>query len=435
MDSYQGDVPGMIQHARQALAHLPEQDRAWRSMIAMVLGDVYGYQGDMTAAYEARSEALAACQAAGDIYYVMLASMKLAITLRSQGRLQQTIEICQQQIALAEQGGLSQTSLVGLLLAIQGEVLAELNDLDGAYRQVKRGIRLAERGVDLGFLGWGYMCLIRILLSRGELDGALEIVQEMERLAGQAKVPPWAMSQMANWRARIRLAQGKLEAAFRWATERGLDTDDEPKPPEIDFFSLFDYILYARILVSAGDLDRATALLPRLLEAAEAGGRTTSVIEILLLQALAYQTKGDTDRVFAALERALTLAEPEGFIRIFVDEGPPMARLLYEALSRGIAPDYVHRLLAAFPSAEPEQIVASKPKAAPIELVEPLSERELEVLQLISKGLTNSEIASQLYLAVNTVKVHTRNIYGKLDVHNRTEAVSRARALGVLPTT
>jgi len=136
-----------------------------------------------------------------------------------------------------------------------------------------------------------------------------------------------------------------------------------------------------------------------------------------------------------SLERALTLAQPEGYLRLFVDEGPPMARLLYEALSRGIAPDYVRRLLAAFPIDKPEQVDPSKSQAPESELVEPLSERELEVLQLIAEGLMNREIADRLYLSLNTVKVHTRTIYGKLGVHNRTQAVAKARALGALPYT
>jgi LuxR family maltose regulon positive regulatory protein len=135
------------------------------------------------------------------------------------------------------------------------------------------------------------------------------------------------------------------------------------------------------------------------------------------------------------LERALTLAEPEGFIRIFVDEGPLMARLLYEALTRGIAPDNVSRLLAAFPVAEPGQTDLQKTQAPHSVLVEPLSDREIEVLQLIAEGLTNPEIATRLYLSLNTVKAHTRNIYGKLGVNNRTQAGARARTLGISPST
>jgi DNA-binding CsgD family transcriptional regulator len=151
-------------------------------------------------------------------------------------------------------------------------------------------------------------------------------------------------------------------------------------------------------------------------------------------QAVAFHAQGDTTQAMSRLERALAIAEPGGFIRTFADEGPPMGRVLYEALSREIAPDYVRRLLAAFPSVEPEQREPSKSQAPETELIEPLSERELEVLQLIAEGLTNREIASRLFLSLNTVKTHTRNVYGKLDVHNRTQAVGRARALGVLPT-
>ncbi|UCC52862.1 MAG: hypothetical protein JSV68_02630, partial [Anaerolineaceae bacterium] len=135
------------------------------------------------------------------------------------------------------------------------------------------------------------------------------------------------------------------------------------------------------------------------------------------------------------LEQALILAEPGGFIRVFVDEGPLMAGLLYEALSRGIAPEYVRRLLAAFPDEGYEQAKPPQSHAPESDLIEPLSERELEVLQLIAQGLTNREIGERLFLSLNTVKAHTRNIYGKLDIHNRTQAVSRARALGILPST
>jgi LuxR family maltose regulon positive regulatory protein len=212
--------------------------------------------------------------------------------------------------------------------------------------------------------------------------------------------------------------------------ERELDIDREPT-----YLNEFEYRVLARILIAQGQLEDATMLLQRLLEVAETGDRTTNAIEILILQALSLQTQGDTDQAITTLEKALALAEPEGFFRVFVDEGPPMARLLYGAAIRGIAPDYARRLLAAFPVAEPQQTDLSKTQAPQSELVEPLSERELEVLQLIAAGLTNQEIASGLFLALNTVKVHTRNIYGKLGVTSRTQAVARARVLGILSST
>ena len=163
------------------------------------------------------------------------------------------------------------------------------------------------------------------------------------------------------------------------------------------------------------------------------GGRTASEIQILTIRALAFQAQRDIDRAMVALRQALSLAEPEGFVGIFVDDGEPMARLLYEATAREIEPDYTRRLLAAFPITKPEQASPPKTQTPKSDIVEPLSKRELEVLQLLAEGLTNSEIAARLFLSLNTVKVHTRNIYGKLDVHSRTQAIARSQALGLWP--
>jgi LuxR family maltose regulon positive regulatory protein len=196
--------------------------------------------------------------------------------------------------------------------------------------------------------------------------------------------------------------------------------------------SEIECIVLARTLIAQENVGEATELLRQLLVTAKAGEHTSRTIKILILQALALQAGGDTDQAITALEKALTLAKPAGFIRIFVDEGPAMARLLYDALACGIAPDYVRRLLAAFPLDEPEQATATKSKVDQSELIEPLSDREIEVLQLIAEGLTNPEISLRLCVSLNTVKTHTRNIYAKLGVHTRTQAVARGRALGII---
>jgi LuxR family maltose regulon positive regulatory protein len=221
--------------------------------------------------------------------------------------------------------------------------------------------------------------------------------------------------------ARLWLAQGNLEAASRWAQASGLSVDDAPS-----FHREAGHLTLARILVAQGKPDAAVRLLMRLLKAAESTERWGSAIEALLLLALTQHKKTEPDRALHALERALSLAEPEGYVRIFVDEGAPMAELLRQAAERGIAPGYVQELLSAFDASGPAEPRHAQP------LIEPLSDREIEVLRLAAAGLSNREIAEQLYVSINTVKAHTKSVYRKLDAHNRTQAINRAQELGLL---
>jgi len=195
----------------------------------------------------------------------------------------------------------------------------------------------------------------------------------------------------------------------------------------------------ARLLMAQGDVERATILLRRLLENVEPRGHRSREIELRNLQALVLQVGGDTTGAVAALQGALALAQPGGFVRTFVDEGPPMARLLLAAKTRGIMPGYTARLLAAFEKTTKDQRLRTKDKEVssvlrPSSFVEDLSAREIEVLELITEGLTNREVATRLFVSLNTVKAHTRNIYGKLGVHSRTQAIARAQELGLLPS-
>ncbi len=427
MASHRRDVSGIIQHARLALEYLPEEDSAWRNTAAIALGDTHAYTGDFSAVYQARKEELETSKRSGNIYTTMIASLKLTLILRMQGDLHRAIKICRQQMELANESGLSQTTIAGGILVTWGEILAETNSLDEALHQANKGINLIELSKDLAMLSWSYACIIRILFSRGEMADAEKIIQKMEKLAREFHVPPAMIDLIAVWQARLWIAQGKLDATSQWVKERGLDAEGAPT-----FQKEFEHITLARLLISQGHLDEAVRLLQTLLETAKSGDRTSRVIEILILQALAYQADDETAQAVTVLKKALTLAEPGGFIRTFVDEGPPMAHLLYEALAQGISPEYVPRLLAAFPVSEQDEDTSTEHQVDQSGLIEPLSDREIEVLQLIAKGLTNQEISNRLFLSMHTVKTHTRNIYSKLGAHHRAEAVAKARAYGIL---
>jgi LuxR family maltose regulon positive regulatory protein len=253
-------------------------------------------------------------------------------------------------------------------------------------------------------------------------------------------------------KTRIRIVQGKIAEALDWVRTRDLSVDDD-----ISYMHEFEHMTLARVLIAQekrglvdGSIHDVQGLLERLLQAAEEGGRKGSVIEILVLQALAHAAQGNFAPALVSLERALTLAEPEGYVRIFVDEGLPMARLLSEAAAHGVMPDYVGKLLAVFeaekqksedksylppvspalPEGNPENTSGRCRDGEP--LIEPLSQRELKILQLIAQGLSNREISERLFLALSTVKGHNQKIFDKLQVQSRTEAIARARELGLL---
>jgi LuxR family maltose regulon positive regulatory protein len=304
------------------------------------------------------------------------------------------------------------------------ELQREHDDLQAATQHLLRSKELGEHtGLPQNPYRW-CVAMARIRQAEGDLAGALDLLQEAERrYVGDffPNVRPVAALQTRVW-----VAQGRLGEALGWAREQGLSVEDD-----LSYLREYEHITLARVLLaqhrSEGaerPMREALGLLGRLLPAAEAGERTGSVIEILLLQALARQTQGDIPAALLPLERALTLAEPEGYVRLFVDEGAPMAVLLDEAAKHGIAPRYVRRLLAALGQAE----VRTPGNQV---LIEPLSARELEVLRLLRTELTGPESARHLMVSLPTMRTHTNNIYSKLGTNNRRAAVRRAEDLGL----
>ena len=257
------------------------------------------------------------------------------------------------------------------------------------------------------------------------------------------------MRPIAARKVRVWIAQGRLERCLDWVKVRGLSAEDE-----LSYLREYEHVTLARVRLaqqrhghSDGALGEAMGLLEALLRVADQGGRTGSVIELLILQALALQMTAqhgapNLPAALAPLERALRLAEPEGYVRLFVDEGPPLAQLLGEAARRGVLPAYTARLLGAFPAGQLAGASGDSPAASPTRvapgqattdaLVEPLSERELDVLRLFGTDLSGPEIAGELVIALSTVRTHTKSIYSKLNVNSRRAAVKRATELGLL---
>jgi LuxR family maltose regulon positive regulatory protein len=302
------------------------------------------------------------------------------------------------------------------------ELFYEWNDLAGARRHVWQGIELGERSRSVDVLqgGCSYLIMSQVFRAQGDLDGSIELIRKAELFA-RSHNQVYVIALAAALRAQLWLAQGNLPAASRWARDRELSPTDK-----LSYARETEYITLARVLVARGQTGEALGLLARLLAAAQEAKRVGSALKILALTALAFQAQNDLDRAASMLEQALSIAEPEGYIRTFVDEGPPLKMLLRQALSRGLAPPYVTRLLSTWDE------TAAPATPATQSLVDPLSERELEVLRLVAAGLSNPEIAEELYLSVNTVKAHTKNIYGKLNVRGRMQAVDRARELHLL---
>jgi LuxR family maltose regulon positive regulatory protein len=307
----------------------------------------------------------------------------------------------------------------------------ERNDLETATRHLLTGQALGElAGLPQNPYRWR-AAMARIREAQGDLDGALDLLDQAERLYDGAFSPN--VRPIATRKIRVWVVQGRLGEALGWAREQGLSVEDE-----LGYLHEFDHITLARVLLACYQSDRADGsiagvmrLLERLLKAAEERGGKGSVIDILVLQALGYQAQGDLPAALLPLQHALALAEPEGYVRMFLDEGPSMMELLREASAREIMPDYTDKLLAAFEAEKRNS--EGKPALSPAQpLIEPLSQRELEVLRLIDQGLSNREIGERLFLALSTVKGHNRNIFDKLQVQSRTEAVARARELGLL---
>lgn len=431
-----GDFVAAQQYAAATEALSTESEPLLQAQAAVLRGASQWASGALEAAYSAFAAWVEHTRATGNLAFALASGFYLAEIRFAQGQLREAARLYRQFLNLVPADHEALTMAAPHLHLGLAVIAHEQGDAQAATLHLRTSQELGEQAA---LIDWPFrwrLAQARMAESSGNWEAALDLLDAAEQRYLPNPVPN--LRPVAALKARVYLRQGNLAAATAWVAACGVAATDA-----LSYQREFEHITLARVLVATstrsviaryrrepvtGDLHDALEFLTRLLAAAEAGGRISSQIEILLLQSLAYAALGDSAQARIPLQRALELAEPEGYVRLFVDEGAPLARLLERELDAGGSRQtYLKRLRAAF---APQ--LTAHPASLALPPAEPLTAREREVLRLIAEGLSNQELAARLHLSPQTVKVHTRNIYSKLGVASRTQAVARGRDLGFL---
>ena len=404
-----GDNPRLIEKSEQALSLLPETDLAARSIVALNLGLAYWHTGHLEDAERVLVEAQEASRRSGNHYALLSAQVFLARTLGSRGRLRQAATMYQ---ALIQAGG--NAPILALAHYDLCTIHYEWNDLQRAKDHLHHGMEISAHSGNVEFQNAGHILSAFLSLAEGDAAGGLAAIEKSDALARD--FPVSARARSAACHVRVALAMGDLESARKWGEHLADDADGHS-------FYRFLGLARALLLIALGKKDVAAEKLEASYATASQAGWGYAIVAVRVMQSLAARTPQSG---IAFLSEALRLGEPEGFVRTYAEAGEPLIPLLREAARRGIHPQYVGQILAAIKGGQKK--VVSQASL----LVEPLSERELEVLRLVAAGLSNREIAEKLVISPGTAKTHIHNLCGKLGVRNRTEAAMRAKELGLV---
>ncbi len=399
----QHQVETIIAQSRRALEYLHPNNLPVRTATTWTLGYAYHLQGDRVAASRAYTEALSISQAIGHFIITLMAKIGLGNIQEADNQLHLAVQTYRHVLQLVGDPPLPVACEAYLGLA---RICYEWNDLDVAQQHAQQSILLARQIENTDRFVACEVFLARLKLAQGDVDGAVAILTKADQSVRQHNFVH-RMPEVAAAQALTLLHQGNLAAAAHLA-----QTHELP-------------ISQVRVLLAQGDTSAALAVLEPLRQQAEAKGWEDERLKVIILEAIAHHALGEEVKAVQLLGEALALAEPGGFIRIFVDEDPPMAALLREAAKHGTVSNYVRQLLAAFGKAEGRTPVTQL-------LIEPLSEREFEVLRLLGTELNGPEIARELMVSLNTMRTHTKSIYNKLGVNNRRMAIRRAEELDLL---
>jgi LuxR family maltose regulon positive regulatory protein len=441
----QEDASRTIAFSHQALEFVAQGDAVLRSIIALNLGHAYRLRGDVKAATQAFHESITWGRSAQNTHTILLAMSNLAEVEIAAGLLHQAHGHLEQAIQVAREQGSHHVPQMCLLFIKEGELYYEWNELEAAAHHLKQGIEL---GNELGppnrtianYLARGHLALAGVVQAQGKEGEAHDHLTQASALIQRAQLNSFT-AQLAMTQIRLWTLPGSPEAVSVWAAECGLSVLDTPEASRER-----EYLTFVRLLLSRGQLQGVQELLERLRQNAQLGGRKGRVVEIIMLQALVYQEQGQTMQALMLLQQALALAEPEDYIRLFVDEGTAMDTLLSKlmemrrqrklSLQEQFSWMYVKRLLTELSQGKPQSPDQSRGEVSHAEtehgVIQLLSRREVEILRRIAHGLSNQVIADEMVIELSTVKSHLKHIYRKLNVESRTQAVALARKLDLL---
>ena len=443
------DPQAVIESGKRALDFIDESNSWLRSILLHSIGAAHIIIGDIESTRRFDLDAQHHAKISGMDYMGIGLYYDMVFIALRQGRLREAESVCREWLDYAHRQGKMESATAGFLYALLGKILVERNDLDSAQTALAKGMDLLPLSGEDELRDLCLVDLCRLYQARGEWSSSERALSE-NSIDSAGERSAWTESFLSAlkallWLREAEYTQSRLRLVFQWLEKYAPDLGADTEYPILFPTSERDYIVqmitarihiaYARTLPPTyreKSIQSVLSFLNGQHQIAQKRGWGERVMELEIIRALALETIGELDGAFDALSRALTIGESEGYIRIFVDEGHVMAKLLYEAASREIYPEYVGKLLATYPKEKPKLSLAMGDEDEDFDQVEPLSERELEVLDLIAQGLSNKEISQKLYISLNTVKGHTSNIYGKLVVKNRAQAVIRARRIGLL---
>jgi LuxR family maltose regulon positive regulatory protein len=416
-----GDPDRATEFSRQAIEFCPQMDAAVRSGLMAILGDGYAARNDLPASARACAEAVDLARSSGNVMIEVVSRTSLGAINQAMGRLREAEAVFQEALQIATR---NRSPAAGQAYACLARVYLEWNDPASARFYAEKLIESSAMWGIVDSLACGHLFLATMLQAQGDIPGANQAMAAASQVMQQHPLEIRSERWLGATRARLWLEQGKLADARQWADCRGLSADGK-----LDLIDEVEHFALVRILIAEQNVGDAARLLSRLQMAAESTGRQGDLIAVLVLQAMVLSRQADTRSALAVLERAVRLAHSEGYVRAFLNEGQPMESLLKIATTKWQDRDLLacaRTLLAAFAGegTPPAEAEAPEPSV--------LSERELEVVRLMAAGYSNQEIAGELVIAIGTAKRHVANIFDKLDVRNRTEAVAKARQLNLL---